>query len=339
MDFKEKCKNALYGSILADAFGAQSERSGPNDRSLRGVKRMFGYGQPDHPKGTWSDDTSLILATMDSLCRGYNLDDLAANFCDWLFHGAWTPYGYVMDVGLTTFTALENYQSKSKSIHDCGGETEDDNGNGSLMRILPAALFFTKQMIAPAETSPADATSETGAIETFLEKIHEVSSITHNHPRSKMGCGIYSLLVRNLLLSSESDVLEKEDILLKTVTQAAAYYKKQKAYKTELTTYNRILSAKICTLRQEDISSSGYIVHTLETALWCFLHYETGRDIILQTATLGLDTDTASTASGGLAGLYYGLDDIDSEWISTLSKKEFIQSCIIQFLQNITPSL
>jgi len=291
MVFKEKCINSLYGSIIGDALGVPVESSTRQELALSSVKNMLGYGRYDQPEGTWSDDTSMILCTIDSLSRGYNLEDLGKIFCSWLFEGKWTACGFVFDAGLTTVTALENIQSGIKSAHESGCDTEDDNGNGSLMRMLPVALYFAQE-----ET------------DTFLKHVHEISAITHAHPRSKIGCGIYSLFIRSLL--SQTD---KIDAFHSATDEAEKYYNAHSSFKNELNHYQRILSHDIVSAEKHDIYSSGYVVHTLEASIWCFTNHDNTKDILLEAVNLGLDTDTTGTVAGGLAGLYYGIGNIPED--------------------------
>lgn len=313
MGFKEKCINALYGCIIGDALGVPVESSTRQELALSSVKNMLGYGRYDQPEGTWSDDTSMILCTMDSLCRGYNLEKMSKTFCSWLFEGKWTAYGFVFDAGITTVTALENIQSGLKKAHESGCDTEDDNGNGSLMRMLPAALYFAGE-----------------ATDTFLKYIHEISAITHAHPRSKIGCGIYSLFIR-ALLSME----DKTAAFHAATDEAEKYYNADSLFKEELHHYQRIISHDIVSAEKGDIYSSGYVVHTLEASILCFMNHDNTKDILLEAVNLGLDTDTTGTVAGGLAGLHYGIDNIPENWINSLARKDDIDKLIEEFVNKI----
>jgi ADP-ribosyl-[dinitrogen reductase] hydrolase len=270
---------------------------------------MLGYGRFDQPEGTWSDDTSMMLCTMESLCRKYDLDDMAATFCKWLFEAYWTPTGYVFDVGLTTFMALDKIRADGISARSSGGRSADDNGNGSLMRILPAALFFADK---PEKE--------------FLDRIHEISAITHAHPRSQMGCGLYCLLVRSLL-----NGVDKTTAYRAMIDSAVAYYAQGEGFDQEMAHYDRVLSGAIASFDQKSISSSGYIIDTLEASLWCFLCNNTASDIILAAVNLGLDTDTTGMVAGGLAGLAHGLETIPPAWLTALARKPEIDTLVDRF--------
>ncbi|MFP4418303.1 MAG: ADP-ribosylglycohydrolase family protein [Fibrobacterota bacterium] len=313
MTLENKIRKSLYGAILGDALGVPVEHSTRQELALCSVKNMLGYGRYDQPKGTWSDDSSMILCTCDALLDDYNLDRIARNFERWLFEGFWTPYGHVFDSGLTTVTALESFRS-GVSAYESGQKTIDDNGNGSLMRILPAALYFSDL-----------------PVDDFIEKIHEICAITHGHARAKTGCGIYSLIIRRLLCSPT----EKLPAIHQAVDQARQYYAGREPYDSELSHFSRIINHQIAALKEADIHSSGYVVDTLEASLWCFLrHYDT-KSILLSAINLGLDTDTTATVAGGLAGLVYGLDSIPSDWLSSLARKNDIDQLIHAFAETI----
>lgn len=306
----KKIASSLHVAIIGDALGVPVESTPRHELSLCSVKNMLGYGRYDHPQGTWSDDSSMILCTLESMLREpYDLEDLGKTFCQWIFEGHWTPDGYVFDSGLTTFLALDRIRNGGSSALTSGGTSEEDNGNGSLMRILPAALFFHRLPVGE-----------------FLDRIHEVSAITHAHPRSLVGCGIYSLLVRELLSNDN-----KTEALRLAATNALEYYGNDTRLKPELTNYMRILSLDIPNCTESDINSSGYIIDTLEASIWCFFQHTTSHDIILNAVNLGLDTDTTGAVAGGLAGLRYGLDSIPPEWRDSLARKDEITDIIDRF--------
>jgi ADP-ribosyl-[dinitrogen reductase] hydrolase len=319
MDFRTKTNAALYASIIGDALGVPVESLSRKELSLRAVKNMLGYGRYNLPAGTWSDDSSMLLCTMEALCNGYDIDALGEIFRAWLYDGVWTPYGYAFDVGLTTYMALETI-SHETNARMSGRTTEDDNGNGSLMRMLPAALWFHRH-----ET------------ETFMARIHEISAITHAHPRSLVGCGIYAMLVRELISTSD-----KHAAFRTAIDNAIAYYSGYDGFKNELSHFSRILSRNLPLLDESDINSSGYIVDTLEACIWCLLRRDDTKSIIMSAVNLGIDTDTTGSVAGGLAGLVYGLDSIPGEWMHALARKKDIDDLIDRFITaatSVTPEI
>ncbi len=313
MKIKDKIRNALIAGIVGDALGVPVESSTRRELALCAVKNMLGYGRFDQPEGTWSDDAALTLCTMESLLKGYDIEDLGKTFCSWLFDGHWTSTGFVFDAGLTTFLALDRINSGGVSARKSGCDMEEDIGNGALMRMLPVALFFRKE-----------------SIDDFLSHVHEISSVTHAHPRARMGCGIYALLIRELLASAD-----KFAAYGNSVKQAIDYYGAKPLFKPELSHFIRILGGNIADLAQDDINSSGYLIDTLEASLWCLLRYDTTKDVLLAAVNLGLDTDTTGMVAGGMAGLFYGLESVPPTWIDSLARKTEINELIDRFADSI----
>ena len=161
----------MFGHAIADAMGVPVEFSTRSQRRCDPVTGYRGYGAHDVPAGTWSDDTSMALATIDSLAHGLDTTDMMERFCDWKLHAAYTATGVVFDMGITTSKALSQFKKGVPAL-SCGLDGEFDNGNGSLMRIIPAVLFCK---FAAADLSPDEQ----------LAIIHDVSSLTHRHPRSQ----------------------------------------------------------------------------------------------------------------------------------------------------------
>lgn len=180
-----KFYDAIIGLVVGDALGVPYEFKMRD--SFKAVD-MVGYGTHNQPVGTWSDDSSMTLATVESLARlgEINLKDIMRNFEKWLYRGEFTAHGKVFDVGNTTTKAIERYHYGWATVENCGGDGEWDNGNGSLMRILP--LAFTKAKI---------------------KDISNVSSLTHAHNISHIACVMYIIAARDLIAGlSKDDVVE-----------------------------------------------------------------------------------------------------------------------------------
>ena len=133
--------DGIMGVAVGDALGVPVEFSSRNDLKINPVRKMEGYGTYNVPDGTWSDDSSMTLAMLDSLKNGYKPADIMEKFADWLLNGKYTPLGEVFDVGITCRKAILHYL-KEQDITKCGGAGERDNGNGSLMRIMPICLYM-----------------------------------------------------------------------------------------------------------------------------------------------------------------------------------------------------
>ena len=297
---KSLSKSILLGTSIGDALGVPVEFLSREELDRNRVNDMRGYGTHNQPAGTWSDDTSLSLCLADSLCNGYNLQDIADKFVLWMDNGLWTPYGFVFDIGIATSCAICNIK-KGISPGMTGLNGEYDNGNGSLMRILPLLIHIYS--LSQKER---------------IQKIEEVSSITHRHPRSILGCIIFMEFARNLLTHSIEDSfkLMQKDVcsLIEQVT----------SLKEESVHFNRILLFSFKdykSIPRKDIYSSGYVVHTLEASLWCIVNSLNFKDAVLSAVNLGNDADTTGAVTGGLAALVYGYESIPQEWLNRLARK------------------
>lgn len=304
--------DAILGLCTGDALGVPVEFQSRDELDAEPVTDMRGYGSHPVPAGAWSDDTSMALCLLDSLaeCEGrVDLEDIMRRFLSWANDGAYTPYGEMFDIGIATRKALLRFAHGTPAA-ECGGSGEHDNGNGSLMRILPL-LFPLYERYG----------SDFPAHEAVMEQIHRVSALTHAHPRSQIACGIY-LSVGAAMLETNSPV----QALSLGMARAAAYYRQTPAFSTELQHYSRLLEpSDFLTLPRDAIRSSGYVVDTLEAALWCLGNTNNYADCVLQAVNLGEDTDTVGAVAGGLAGIAYGAAAIPEEWTAKLARLDWIR--------------
>ena len=259
---------------------------------------MIGYGTHNKPPGTWSDDSSLAFCLADSLCNKYDINDIADKFVSWYYDNLWTPHGEVFDIGNTTSEAIFRLEQGNINPEKAGAMDEYSNGNGSLMRILPLAFILQELPFAKRVSSIAD-----------------TSAITHAHIRSIIACVIYIEMSINLL--NGQDLEEAYNNMKPSILE---HYKGE----NELLHYSRILQNNIIKLKEDDIKSSGYVVHTLEASLWCLLTGNSYKEIVLKAINLGEDTDTTGAVAGGLAGIYYGFENIPSEWVNQIARKDDI---------------
>ena len=183
-NFNEKVKAVILGHAVADALGVPVEFCSRDELVKKPITDMIGFGTYPYPEGSWSDDTSMSLCTLESLTLGMvNYDDIMINFGKWYYDDDFTPTGEMFDVGNTCSTAIDNYFVKKKPINLCGLDNEHSNGNGSLMRIHPFAL-----MAAYNRKTHCD----------WENIIEQASSLTHAHERSKLACKIYALIIYEL---------------------------------------------------------------------------------------------------------------------------------------------
>ena len=272
-----KLHDAILGLAIGDALGV------PYEFEKRGTflcTEMVGYGTHNQPEGTWSDDTSMVLATLDSLKSSDGKivpKDMFERFNYWLLYDDYTAHSEVFDAGIATCKALKTGKPQTG---------EYDNGNGSLMRILPLAF-----------------------VPCTDDEIRAVSAITHGHRISMDACVIYVHIAKRLL-AGES---------ICEIIPTLQYDKP----------FDRL--HRIDQISTSEIKSSGYVVDTLEAALWAVSHKSNNadkeksfRNDLLDAVNLGQDTDTVGAVAGGLAGIIYGLDEV-SDWVETLQNREELE--------------
>ena len=305
-------KGLFYGIAIGDAMGVPVEFMSRKHLQANPVTCMRAYGTHHQPAGTWSDDTSMSMLLVEQLIEGYEVQKLANRFCHWYQYNDWTPHGQIFDMGVSTRNAMDKLAKGISALQS--GEYDDySNGNGSLMRILPLAIYLQYR-----------------PIEERFRIVREVSGITHAHIRSVIGCFFAVEFVINLL--KEKD---KCDAYYETQNLVRDYLHLIDVKTSEIELYNRILFDDISCIPQEDIYSSGYVLHTLEASLWAFLTTDNFTDAVLKAVNLGDDSDTVGSLTGGMAGLFYGYEQIPTEWVKVLAKREKIENLVERFSKNI----
>ena len=238
-------KNGIIGLAIGDAMGVPLEFRRREELMANPTTEMVGYGSHDVPKGTWSDDTSMTLCLVDAInsTKSIIAEDIATNFVKWAENEEYTATGKRFDIGRTCLLAIMNYERGAKPT-EAGIDGEMSNGNGSLMRILPLIYYCYSRNMSDNE---------------IYECVKDVSSITHKHEISIMGCYIY------VLFGIE---------LLKGLTLEEAYKKiKEKDYsyfsKDCISKYHRVIRNNIDKYNIDDISYIGYVVSILEASCRC----------------------------------------------------------------------
>ena len=241
-------------------------------------------------------------------------------FVSWANKGEYTAHGNTFDIGSATGRAIQRGKVGVEPLK-CGGTSEWDNGNGSLMRILPIAYFYPNV----AKNASGDSLS------TFVDTVHKISSLTHAHPRSRIACVLYCAIANSLL--HKKDKMSLKEAVQQSLKIAGWY--KDKEYVEELKLYNRIFDPDFANLPEAEIKSSGYVVDTLEAALWCLLNTDNYKDCVLKAVNLGGDTDTVAAVAGGLAGMFYGISAIPKEWLDQLARVDYIKGLCEDFYQSL----
>lgn len=302
-NYQDVIKAALFGLAVGDALGVPVEFNKRSQLKVHPVTDMTGYGTWNQPPGTWSDDSSLAFCLAETIAEGYSKEKLASKFINWMNHGYWGARHAVFDIGITTRSAIGRLMN-GVSPELAGGIFEEENGNGSLMRILPLVLYI----------------KDFPVVERF-RLVKEVSSLTHAHFRSVFACFIY---------------IEMAIALLETDNAFSAYKQMKQSIKgfiegnnfsqSEIVKFDRLLELDIQSIPVADIQSSGYVIHTLEASIWCLINTNNFTDAVLMAVNLGEDTDTTACVTGGLAGILYGYKAIPDKWITSLARLNDIEA-------------
>jgi len=305
-----KAVDALLGVAIGDALGVPFEFRRKAEIEKNPCTDMVGYGTYSQPVGTWSDDSSLTFCLAESLVLGYDLKDMAMRFIAWRNKAHWTARGNVFDIGNTTTRSItrlvrilkhEEYEklTQQKYLGD-----ESDNGNGSLMRIIPL-LFYIKGK----------------PIEEQWEIIWDVSALTHRHIRAAMCCLIYLRVAEHILNGKN-----KEESYAQMREEIQSFWDNMSFAEREQVLFSNIITNDIRSLPYKELKSGGYVMESIEASLWCFLKHDDYAATVLEAVNLGHDTDTTAAIAGGLAGLYYGSANIPEHWISSIARMEDIIS-------------
>jgi ADP-ribosyl-[dinitrogen reductase] hydrolase len=247
---------------------------------------------------------------VEQLIKGYDVEGLGKQFCQWYQYNYWTPHGEIFDMGVATRNALDKVAKGVSALQS--GECDDySNGNGSLMRILPLAIYL--------QDKPID--------QRFCIT-KEVSGITHSHIRSVIGCFFAIEFMIQLLAGKD-----KCDAYSEAQNIVRDYLHLIDIKSSEIELYNRILFDDISRIPEQDIYASGYVLHTLEASLWAFLTTENFKDAVLKAVNLGDDADTIGAITGGMAGLFYGFEQIPEEWTNQLARREDIEELSHRWLK------
>lgn len=295
-------RGAIFGHVIGDALGVPVEFVPRQRLQNHPVEEMAGGGSRGYPAGTWSDDSSMTLCALASLtqCNGFDGTDMMARFARWAQDGYMAAAGRAFGIGRTTAAAISRFlRGEHSSAY--GGKSEKDNGNGSLMRILPVVLF---NFFCRAKESDAQR----------VETVCQASQLTHAHLRSQTACGIYSFIAEELLHKQA-----KSSILL-GIKKSSEFYQDHEEYPN----FSRLFSDEFSSLPIEEIKSGGYVADTLEAAVWCLVNSSTYRDCVLKAVNLGGDTDTIAAIAGGLAGILYGEAALPETWLTQLAGREMI---------------
>lgn len=270
----DRLLGSFIGLAVGDAVGTTVEF---RDRdTFTPLTDMVGGGPFRLPVGYWTDDTSMALCLAESLVLDPTLSkvDLLERFYNWMTEGYNSSNGICFDIGNTTRVAIYNYSKEGTTVNN---DKFFMAGNGSIMRLSPAVICHYDNLSEAIRVS------------------REQSLTTHAAPNCVDSCELMANIIYNALYATD-----KTDVLNVEIKDE---------WTMEVQEILRTLDAP-----REHISSSGFVIHTLRAACWCFKNTDNFRDAILLAANLGDDADTVAAVTGQIAGAYYGLSGIPQDW-------------------------
>lgn len=304
-DLPERIAGGLWGLLVGDAVGVPYEFHAPQELPPREALELvppagFRRAHPSVPPGTWSDDGAQALALLTSLltCGGLDLEDFGRRLVAWYEHGELAVDSYVFDVGIQTAEAIRAMLAGTPA-HAAGPSHEHANGNGSLMRVLPLALWHR------------------GSDAELVRDAHAQSQVTHGHLRAQVCCALYCLWARRLL-DAAPDAWEQAVRALRTIYGAGSPALAEMEW-------------QIRPDEPPDGRGSGYVVDSLRSARLA-LQAPTYEGVVKAAIAFGHDTDTTACIAGGLAGVREGVGAIPARWLGQLRGRALAEPLLERLL-------
>ncbi len=316
-------KDALLGQAVGDAFGVPVEFLSREEVRLIDPYDMMGVDSQlpfssrwtiSIPKGCWSDDTSMTVASMVSFINNHGIidyQDQLQQFIEWWDHGKYCSFDYSFGLGGNISAALKRYRMGCPALK-CGGRQVMDNGNGALMRILPFSLYCIFHQLGQKDT--ADVTGNG-------------SAMTHGHEISKICCFIWTEYLRSVCETANAE---------KAIDYIENLPYQQWFSEEAMEAVRFVVRKRIRDLTENDIGQTGYVVDTLYSALFSLYHADSFEKAILNAVNLGYDTDTVGAVTGAAAGIIYGKENIPTRWLTDLRRKDDLEDLAKQFAECIS---
>jgi ADP-ribosylglycohydrolase len=303
MHSQDRQRGTLIGLAVGDALGAAVEFKSPG--SFPKVTGYRGGGPHRLAPGEWTDDSSMALALADSIANvGWDLNDQARRFVAWWRKGEYSVNGRCFDIGITTQSALRRFE-KTGDASTSGDSSERASGNGSIMRLAPVPIRYAS--LLPDELGEL--------VRYFIE----CSVPTHASPQCLSACAYFGLLMSGLIHGIDRDrVLDAKWDPLQRLKQLHALH-------AEIAD---VAAGSFRCRKPPEIAGSGYVVKSLEAALWAFHDARDFREAVLRAVNLGDDADTTGAVCGQLAGACWGESGIPHEWRDGLARPDMIEKAL-----------
>ena len=306
-EIKDKIKGSIIGLLIGDALGVPYEFHDPisiprYDEIEFEPPAYFRRSHVGVPVGTYSDDGAQALILLNTLleCGKFDATHFAESLVDWYDDGFMAVGRKVFDVGIQTASSIRELKRGVEPLL-AGGADEYSNGNGSLMRVLPLALWHR------------------GSDLELIADAFDQSSVTHGHLRSKLCCALYCLWARRILQNVENDWENAVETLYKIFPENTI---ENIEFETRIFPKDAIY----------DVKGSGYVVDSLRVARWANGN-KSYEETVKAAISLGNDTDTTACIAGGIAGLKFGVDLIPTRWRENLRGAELYEPLIEKLLE------
>lgn len=292
-----RCKGALIGLAIGDALGTTLEFSRPG--TFMPLTDIVGGGPFSMRPGQWTDDTSMALCLAESLIEKHGFDamDQLEKYVRWFREGYNSSTGSCFDIGNATRLALMVYENTGEVI--CGSSSPYTAGNGSIMRLSPVPVYYYNEL------------------ENMMHYAMLSSKTTHAAPQCISACQYMSGLIAGAILG-----VDKETLLSASYTPIPGFWDDHPLDEP----IAEVAEGSFKILQPPAIAGSGYVVKTLEAALWAFYHTDNFESGALKAVNLGDDADTVGAVYGQIAGAYYGMSGISEHWRAKLYDGERIES-------------
>lgn len=288
MDKLTKSQGSLLGLAIGDATGTAVEFKSRDE--FTPVTDMVGGGVFGLQRGQWTDDTSMALCLADSLiaCHGFDPEDQMKRYLNWYEMGENSVTGECFDIGDTTRQALVNYRSSGEVY--AGSSDVYSSGNGSLMRLAPVPIFYHDDL------------------ESCVNHAVLSSKTTHGSHDCLSACAYFGEILYHAL----NGEMDKDKLLI----PKSGYNFSPRV--------QAVIDGSFKNKSRDEIFGTGYVVDSLEASLWAFYHTDDFKDAILLVVNLGDDADTTGAITAQIAGAYYGLDGIPTQWARDVAWREHI---------------
>ena len=303
-DLLGRYRGSLLGLAVGDALGTTIEFKSPG--TFTPIKDIVGCGPFRLKPGEWTDDTSMALCLAESLieCKGFDPTDQMDRYVRWYRTGHLSSNGRCFDIGITVRTALAQFERTRAPF--CGSTDPNTAGNGSIMRLAPVPLYFAR--------SP----------EAAIENSGESSRTTHGAPTAVGACRYLGALIVGAV-----NGLSKDELLAERFAPVPGYWRKHPL----VPEIDEIAAGSFKHRNPPAIKGSGYVVRSLEAALWAFYHSSSFEEGALLAVNLGDDADTTGAVYGQLAGAFYGDEGIPERWRRRLAQRELIERYAAELYQ------